>query len=588
MDIDLFTSIGLIVALAAVFVGGLHRLGQSSIVAWLLLGILLGPSALGAIPQNEAVHELAELGVVFLLFFIGIEFHLGALRSLASVALAGGTLQVAATTLVLGAPWLLGGQPPGAAAILGFCGALSSTAIVMKAFEERRESDSATATVCVGILIGQDLLAILALAALPFLVGIRTPGILGLEPGPGAALLFAALPALVFGVRRILPLAFKAAAVTRNQETFALLSLAACLVVAALARAIGASMALGAFVGGLVLADTPYAHQIRSDLGVLRNLALGFFFVTMGMLLDLRFARDHAGLLAAALIAGMAAKAVVTTLLLRALRRPWSIAAGAGIALAQVGEFALVLAGLARSAGVLVPETYQFIITVTVLSMLPSPWLVGVSRRFGHRVSERIQGRRRTRTTTTAVPSLAAAAPPVERAIVVGYGPVGRTLCRILLNCGIRPCVVDIHLETVRKLHAIGREAVFGDAGRREVLLAAGLREARYLLVTLPDFASRAPIITTARALSPSVRIVTRARYIAERRPLEHAGADAIATEETGVAVEMARILLDHLAVPEDVVAREVSNIHDDIRTRTGFTRAQPSPFAAAADDDDS
>jgi CPA2 family monovalent cation:H+ antiporter-2 len=393
---------------------------------------------------------------------------------------------------------------------------------------------------------------------------------------------FAGLPVLFFAARLLLPRLFQRAALERNQEAFALASLGSCLAVAVLAQVLGASLAFGAFLGGLVFADTPYAHQIRADLATLKDLALGFFFVTVGMLADLGYVVQHLPLVLVSAVLLLVLKTAVTALTLRVFRHPWSVAAGAGLAISQVGEFAFVLASTARSAGALGAEDHQLLIALSVLTMIVAPALVARSRPFGQAVSgwlgqpvPREWGRR-------AVPPRTELSEETQtltrnaRAVVVGYGPVGRTLCKILIRFGIRPTVIELNLDRVQRLRQMGREAIYGDAGQREVLHAAGVAQAGHLLITLPNLSSRVPIIVSARALNPNIHIITRARYLEERKLLEDAGAMSVAFEESEVASELARLLLSHLGVSQEQIGPEIERLRNEIALRTGYTMIGP------------
>jgi CPA2 family monovalent cation:H+ antiporter-2 len=586
-----FGNAALVIAAAALLVFVMQRLRQSSIVAHLLLGIVVGPHALDLIPSSATVREMAEIGVVLLLFFIGLDFHVAALKRMAKVALLGTLLQMALTTAAVAALTQALGFTAVQALAVGFCIALSSTAIVMKAFEDGRESDTPWAQSSLAILLGQDLFAMAAIAATALLPS--ASGAAGVAAGPvagaeGRSLWFLlGLPVLVVVARFALPRLFRMAALARNPELFALSSLAACFLVAVAAAELGASLVLGAFLGGMVFADTPYSHQIRADLATVKNLALGLFFLSIGMLVDLEFVAVHPLLLAGGLVTVVAVKLVVTTLVLRAFRIPWSVAAGSGLALAQVSEFVFVLA--AGAGGALLGDVAKLLLApLAVVTMLPTPLLVGVSGRFGRGVAS-LLGHSAAPAVATAAGTPAAPAAPLSktRVVVVGYGPVGRTLCRILLRVGVRVCVIDLQPTTVERLKRLGRDAVFGDATRREVLMAAGLAESRCLIITLPDQSTRAAILATARAVAPRVLVMTRARYLDEQPSLERLGADYISYEEAEVAMELARLMLGTLGVARETLEEEVRAIRSEIAVRTGFTmitpRSPPGPPAAPA-----
>ncbi|MCX7805240.1 MAG: cation:proton antiporter, partial [Planctomycetota bacterium] len=305
---------------AACCVWLMGRLGLSPVIGYLLFGVAIGPFGKALLPEEGSVQALSDIGVILLMFFIGLEFRLSEMRAMLKGCIVGGGIQIAATAAPVGAlAWHLGLSPAGAA-VVGLMVAFSSTAIVMKAYSDRGETDSQHGRMTLAVQLAQDIVAIAAVALLPFLASWKGVAA-GMEGGgdgfPDGAvrtaaavrspewwrviLPFAALPVLFIGSRRLLPVLFRAAAAARAPEAFSLLSLGACLSVAMLAGAAGASPALGAFLGGLVLCQTPFASQILADLSTLRNLALGFFFVTVGMTVDLKFAAEHAIWLIAAL-----------------------------------------------------------------------------------------------------------------------------------------------------------------------------------------------------------------------------------------------------------------------------------------------
>jgi len=579
---ELFGNAALVIAAAALLVFVMQRLRQSAIVAHLLLGMVVGPHALDLVPSSAAVSQMAEIGVVLLLFFIGLEFHVAALKRMAGLALLGTLLQMGLTTAAMAALAQLLGFTGVQGLALGFCIALSSTAIVMKAFEDRREADTPWAQSSLAILLGQDLFAMAAIAATALLPAVAGAPASHTEGAGGRSLWFLlGLPVLIVVARWALPRLFRKAALAQNPELFALSSLAACFLVAVAAAELGASLVLGAFLGGMVFADTPFSHQIRADLATVKNLALGLFFLSVGMLVDLAFVAAHPLLLAGALVAVVLVKLVVTTLVLRLFRIPWSVAAGGGLALAQVSEFVFVLAAGAGAA-LLGEPARQLLTPLAVLTMLPTPLLVGAAGSFGRGVAS-LLGHPAAAGPAGAAGAAAAAAPEAAapslaktRVIVVGYGPVGRTLCRILLSMGARVCVIDLQPSTVERLRRLGRDAVFGDATRREVLHAAGIHESRYLILTLPDQSTRAAILATARAVAPRLVVLTRARYLDEQAALERLGADHISYEEAEVAMQLARLTLGSLGVARETLEEEVRAIRAEIAVRTGFTTIMP------------
>jgi CPA2 family monovalent cation:H+ antiporter-2 len=425
--------------------------------------------------------------------------------------------------------------------------------------------------------------AITAVAAIPLLAASGVGG--KAEGGPEMPsweeirrllLPLAALPVLFLGSRRLLPVLFRKAAAARAPEAFSLLALGACLSVAMLAHAAGASLAIGAFLGGLVLCQTPLSSQIIADLSILRNLALGFFFVTIGMLVDLKFVAEHAPALILALACMAAGKAVLASASLLAIRLPLTVAVPAGFSLAQASEFSFVLGRQAADSGLLDQNTLRFFLVTGVVSMIVTPLLMEAGPRVGRRLAD-LMGRRKGK--PASCESAVAAAGGIESAgaIVVGYGPVGRTLTRILMDFGIRPIIIELNLDTVNKLKARNFPVVYGDAGRREILEKAGVCRADYLLVTLPDLPARMSVVATAVAMNPRIRVLTRARYLGERAMLEEAGASAVSYEEAEVAVSLADTLLREIGAKKEDIEREKARIRAEIAVRTGFTLVMPA-----------
>lgn len=543
----------------------LTRLGLSPILGYILLGALAAPLKGGMALAESTVEQVSEIGLILLLFFLGIEFHLSHARQALRVGLIGGGGQM---LLCAGAAYLgahVAGLGPTAGVAIGLITMYSSTALVMKAFDDRRENDTPRARVALSVLLMQDLAAILAVVLLPALAS-DNGGSGGEAASLGTtlqrfALLLVLVPALFWLSRRLLPWLFGKLAAGRHAEVFSLFALAACFTVALAAETLGASLALGAFLGGLVLCETPFAWQVRADLATMRNLALAFFFVTVGLGLDLNFVWQYAGWLLLALVATVLLKTLATAGALRLAGTPLPVAGGAALALAQVGEFAFVVAKVAERMGLIDGKAYLFILSLTVLTMLVTPFQVALSGQLAAALNRVFKAP----TSAARSATLAAVKSPAGKAVVVGYGPAGQTITRILHDFDIFPTVVDLNPKTVEALRHKGTRALYGDAGRREVLEAAGLKEARFLVVTLPDTPGRLAVIAQARAMSPDVRILTRARYLQERAFLEEAGAQNISFEEGEVAVRLARALLSELSVPPEAIQKEEERIREEI-----------------------
>lgn len=551
-----------------------QRLRLSPVLGYLLLGLAISPFQQHIFQGLDAAPAFAELGVILLMFFIGLEFHLDELRSMLVLCLVGGGLQVLLTAGVVTALVGFSGMAWPVAVVIGLMVSFSSTALVMKGFAERQAEDSPLARLSLAVLLFQDLAAILAVALLPLAATFLHEGAsLGWDNIKRFLVLFLGLPALFFGARYLLPRLFKRMAEAHVQEAFSLLSIGAVLLIAVATQFAGGSLALGAFLGGLVISRTPFATQIVADLTTLRNLALAFFFVSVGLLVNIEFLWNNAGLIAIAWIVLVLLKLLLATIALRLCRVPLALAAGVGLALAQIGEFSFVLTQQAQAQGLVGEQRFPTMLSLAVLSLLLTPFLVNASAPFSRWLSRGV----------TEKPDESAKHKNAAdvRAVVVGYGPVGKTLTRLLRVFGIEPVVIDLNLATIERLKAIRVAAVYGDATRTEVLEAAGIKDAAFLLVTQPDERGRLGVISAANRINPQLTVLARARYLSEEDKLKAAGATEVFAEETTVAIALAQRLLREIGVAEEVVAKEAARIPDEIATRSGFTLLLPKEAQA-------
>jgi CPA2 family monovalent cation:H+ antiporter-2 len=571
-------------ALTAALALGLltHRLRLSPILGYLLAGVLLGPATPGALASADLAAQLAEIGVVLLMFGVGLEFHWKDLLAVRGVALPGAvaTSAVAAgigTALAMSAGWGLG-----EGAILGAGLAVASTVVLVRGLESAGRLEDHAGRVAVGWLVVEDLLAVLVLVMLPALAG--TGG--GADgPSAPAALALALLKIVLLvavvlvGGGRAIPWVLLRVARTRSRELFTLTVLSVALAIAVAAAALfGVSMALGAFLAGMVVGQSRMSHQAAADALPLRDAFAVLFFVSVGMLFDPSVLAESPGLVAGALGVVLLAKPATAFLLVVVLGQAPRTALTVAVGLAQVGEFTFILAEVARGLGVLPAAGQSVLVTVALLTISLNPLLLralpGLERWLAHRPRLWALANRGVRRVGARVGVHSRMRPPGEvHAVVVGYGPVGRTVARILADFHLKPVVVDLNADTVATLAAEGRAAVYGDARRPAVLAAAGVAEAQYLLVTLPDLESRLPIVLAARELNPSIKVLVRARYLTERAALEAVGATAAAYEEAEAAVALAEFLLLEVGASRDRLGAEA----DRIRSEFAVSRA-PHP----------
>ncbi|HET7747663.1 MAG TPA: cation:proton antiporter [Vicinamibacteria bacterium] len=562
-------------ALGAAWLLGMaaHRLGLSPIVGYLLAGLAIGPYTPGFVGDVALATQLAEIGVVLLLFGVGLHFHPRDLLAVRAVAIPGALVQVAVVT-VLGA--LVGravGWPLAGAILFGIALSVSSTVVMVRALEERDLQGSAAGHVGIGWLIVQDVVTVLVLVIVPAL-GERAPGAPGLLAATGMAVLkVAVLAALVlFAGSRLVPRLLHAAARMRSRELFTLSVLAVAMAVATgAAQLFGVSMALGAFLAGMVVGQTRLSEQAAADALPLRDAFAVLFFVSIGMLFDPRFAVREPLLVAAAVGVVLVGKSLVSLAMVALLGYSTRTALLVALGLAQVGEFSFILADLSRAVGLLTDDARHVLVACAIVTIALNPILLRqadpmeAALRRSPRLLAMLEGpSRRRRDATNALATTAAAR--LERpAIVVGYGPVGQAVDGILREAGLSTVIVDLNVDAVSELVAAGRTAIYGDATQAEVLRQAGVARASHLVITLPHSTNRRPLMAAARALNPRVRIIVRARYLREREDLEQAGADVACFEEAEAAVVLASHVLEEVGADGETISREVARVRREV-----------------------
>jgi CPA2 family monovalent cation:H+ antiporter-2 len=548
MEIHHFLADALIILGASVLVLLLsHRLRLPGVVGLLLTGVLIGPSGLRLFPDPEAVELFAEIGVVFLLFAIGLEFSLERLVEIRRAFFLGGSVQAGLTILLVVAVALLFGVPPLAALFFGFVAALSSTAVVLKLYDDRREMESPQGKVVLGILLFQDFLIVPMIVLTPVLAGAvaASPAEIALRFGGGVVVV-----GVVFVVARyLMPKLLHRLVRTRIREVFVLGALLVCLGMAYFTEQLGFSLALGAFIAGLIVSESEYSHQVVADMAPFRDVFTSVFFVSIGMLVDLGAAWARwprvLGIFALVLVV----KALAGGLAAAALRFPPRVVAIVGLGLAQIGEFSFVLLTVGRGQGLVDAEVYQVGVAVAVLSMLATPALVALAPRLGQRLPAGFGfGVREEAPETAAGESLR------QHVIVVGYGHAGRTLARVLGEAHIPYVVVELNGDTVRQAQRQGEPVLYGDSTRREILEHAGIETAAMVVFAISDPAALERSIAFARQLNPEVRILVRTRAVAQIEALQRQGADEVVAEEFESAIEIFTRVLARYHVPRNVI----------------------------------
>jgi monovalent cation:H+ antiporter-2, CPA2 family len=551
--------LAIIFAVSLVIVLVFHRFKLPALPGFIVAGVLLGPHALGLVSDAHQVESLAEVGVILLLFTIGIEFSLSRLREMGRQVVAGGGAQVGLTVALAAALAMAGGGLAWPVALLiGFLVALSSTAIVLKGLADQGEIDAPHGRLATGVLVFQDLCVVPMMLVLPFLAGRSSGGAVGLVIALGKAVL------VVIGVlvlaRSVVPRALALILQTRSRELFLIAVILVGTLTALGTAAAGASLALGAFLAGLVISESDYGHQAMAELLPFRDVFISLFFVTVGMLVEVGFLRDHPVLAlsgVAVIMGGKALLAAVGPLLLGYSGR---VALLAGLAVAQIGEFSFVLAREGRGAGLLPEDLYQTFLAVAVPTMLLTPFLL----QGGPTIVEQLE---RVIPLDRWLPGLRRQAiaagdqPLTDHVIIAGYGLNGRNLAAALRAIQAPYLIVELNAQTVQQARAQGEPAFYGDATREEILRALGVERARMFVVAISDPTATRRMVRVARSLNPRLHIIARTRYVAEIPELTRLGADSVIPEEFETSIEIFARVLARYDVPRQEIDRLVNQI---------------------------
>jgi CPA2 family monovalent cation:H+ antiporter-2 len=546
-------SLVLILLATAVLVVVLCRsLHLPVMLGYLAVGILIGPYALAWIPDAPGTQHLAEFGVVFLMFSIGLEFSLARLMAMKrTVFLLGGAQVIVSMLLVMGIAALFGLDWRTGLALGGVL-AMSSTAIVSKLLVERAELNLPYGQQMMGVLLFQDLAVVPLLIIIPALAS--NPD--DLYTTLGIALLKAAavlLVLLVFG-QRIMRSWFHVVARQKSSELFMLNVLLITLGLAYFTEFAGLSLALGAFVAGMLISETEYRYQVEEDIKPFRDVLLGLFFVTVGMKLDLGSVAGDIGWILLALASLILFKALIVTLLARALEGDWGVALRSGIGLAQAGEFGFVLLTLADGAQLMGGELMQITLAAMLLSMLTAPFLIQYGEAIARRFSASEWINRAMQIHQIAIQSMGSSG----HVIICGYGRSGSTLAHFLERENLHFIALDLDSRRVHEALAAKKSVVYGDAAKREVLIAAGLMRAKALVVTYKDQHSALAILRHAKELRPDLPVVVRTNDDTYVGALKDAGAAEVVAEVLEGSVMLASQALLMAGVPLTRVIRRV------------------------------
>ena len=560
-DLILMLAAGLGAALILGYVT--QRLGLSPIVGYLIAGVVVGPHTPGFAANTAIAEQLAEVGVILIMFGVGLQFHLEELLAVRRIAMPGAVVGMAiATALGTWVGRVFGWSVPGAM-VFGLTLSVASTVVLVRVLSDAHKLHTPVGHIALGWLVMEDLLTVVTLVLLPTLAtGQLTPGVIGVDLAIALAKVGALVAFAVIVGQRLIPALLDRVAATRSRELFTLAILVLALGIAVgAAMLFGVSMALGAFVAGMVVNRSDYSLRAASDALPMRDAFAVLFFVSVGMLLDPATLIEHPWLVAAALAVVVVGKPLVVALMLAVMRYPLRTVLSVPSALAQIGEFSFILAGVGRTLGVLPAIATDVVVAVSIGSIVINPL---VSRLI--EPVERVLTRRRGRAVEEEEDEadMSSSLDPQTRAIVIGYGPTGRTVTRLLRENGISPTVVELNMDTVRLLRHNGISAVYGDARHPSSLVTAGLRHAGTLIVSGADTGSP-EIIQGAREINPRVHIFVRSVYLRDVPPLASAGAEQVFSGEGEVALAMTEAVLRRLGATADQIDRERDRVRAEL-----------------------
>ncbi len=567
MEIPILTDIVIILGLSVFIILLFQRLKLPVILGFLITGIIVGPHGLNLIKAVHEVELLAEIGIIFLLFLIGIEFSLKGLASVKKTVLMGGMLQVGGTIGLVTLIAYLFGLSIQSAVFLGFLISLSSTAIVLKMLQEKGELTSPHGRVSVAILIFQDIIVVVMILLIPILAG--------QSENPLMTMLWmlikvvGVIVAIFLLSKYIVPVIFRLVIKAKSRELFVLMVILLCFATAWLTSAIGLSLALGAFFAGLIISESDYNHQATANILPFREIFISFFFVSVGMLLDFSFFVEHILMIHLATLGVIVLKILIIGLTVLALRYPPRTIFLTSLAIFQVGEFAFLLASNGMQYQLLTQEVYQFFLAISIISMGATPFIINIAPRLTKYLlqtglPEPVKNRLNTLTRSRAEKTKIIESAFHDHIIIVGYGMNGENVAKAARRASIPYVIVEIDPEAMQKAKAAGEPIVFGDATSDVILKHVHVQEARVVVVAISAHQATRQIVQNVRMFTGTAYIIVRTRYLREVDELTKLGADEVIPEEFETSIEIFSHVLKKYLVAQD----EIDSFICEIRNR--------------------
>jgi CPA2 family monovalent cation:H+ antiporter-2 len=556
MESEFLKTLVVIFGVSAAMVFFLHRLKIPSIVGFLVSGVIIGPYGIGLVEDVHSVEIMAEIGVILLLFTIGVEFSMSKLVRIKRAVLGGGGVQVMLTISISAVAAYLVAGDINRSVFTGFLIALSSTAIVLKMLAEKGETDTPHGRLMVGILIFQDLCVVPMMLLVPALSG---EGINVVDVAVKMVKAVLIIAAVLTSARWLVPNLLHQVVRTRSRELFITTIILFCLGIALLTSKFGLSLALGAFLAGLIISESEYAHQATADILPFKESFMGLFFVSVGMLIDAGFMTGNWQQITVSVALILGLKVITGVIAVLATGIPLRTAVSAGLGLAQIGEFSFVLAVAGKTSGLISEEFYQIFLSSSVITMLITPFVIKAAPSMSAWIASGSVLKKIDK-----LKKISKEVPPSKRqghVIIIGFGLNGKNLARVLRDAEIPYVVLEMNSDTVREMKKKGEPIYYGDGTSKEILHNLNIEKARLLVVAISDPASTRTIVSVASHENPEVHIIVRTRYISEVDELVKLGANEVIPEEFETSVEIFSRVLHNYQIPGNVIADHIGNI---------------------------
>ncbi len=558
----LLQDILILLGFSIVIVFVLQRLKLPSIIGFLLTGVIIGPYGLSLIKAVEQVETLSEVGVILLLFVIGMELSIKQLVSIKKTVFIGGFLQVGLTVGVAALVYNLLGNSWNESVFVGFLFSLSSTAIVLKTLQDRQEISAPHARNALAILIFQDIIVVPMMLVTPMIAGESSDVITDILMLLVKSVIVVALTYI--SARFVVPRLMHAVAKTNSKELFLLVTITLCFAIAFLTAEIGLSLALGAFIAGLIISESEYSHQATSIILPFRELFTSFFFVSVGMLLNLSFFQSNIPSILVLVLIVLILKSSVTAIAVAILKYPTKTAILTGLALFQVGEFAFILSKIGIEYNLLTPQTNQYFLSVSIVSMILTPFVIIFSEKIANKVLgiKKRLGLKRELHSSDIEESVEANLE--NHLVIIGYGINGSNLAKAATASNIPFIVIETNAEIVKREKAKGLPIIFGDATNDHILETVHLSRARAAVIAISGNIDTQNIIKNIRSISDSLYLVVRTRYVKETSELLALGADEVIPEEFETSIQIFEHILHNFLVPEDDIVQLIHKVRAD------------------------